>query len=270
MTHGTDDPRSPHPGEELLNDYVDGLLAPGLVAGVERHLTDCADCRSEVAELRALLADVAALPREMTPPRDLWAGIRENVAAEPAPARPARVTPLPARPRERHPLVRYWLPLAAAAAALVVMSSSITRVMMKPGGPFTAPSGAVPAGSTPGGTSPAGLTSSRVLLPRVAQPAALNGGPSNRQAPALGKAERTFEQAAADLRAAFDARKTQLKPTTVATVEENLRIIDEAIRRARVALEADPGNPDLNAMVTATWQKKVELLDKAVRLSSEI
>ena len=56
----------------------------------------------------------------------------------------------------------------------------------------------------------------------------------------------------------------------MATVEENLVIIDDAIRRARAALEADPGNSELNAMVNATWQKKVELLEKAVRLSSEI
>jgi hypothetical protein len=47
-------------------------------------------------------------------------------------------------------------------------------------------------------------------------------------------------------------------------------VISDAIRRARAALEADPGNSELNAMVNATWQKKVELLEKAVRLSSEI
>jgi hypothetical protein len=141
--------------------------------------------------------------------------------------------------------------------------SCITNVLMKPGGPFAPRPGAV--GAAGGGVN-------RVLLPRVAQPAALTSAAPGAAAlpPTLGAAEQTFERAAADLRAAFEARKSQLKPKTVATVEENLVIIDDAIRRARAALEADPGNSELNAMVNATWQKKVELLEKAVRLSSEI
>lgn len=268
MNTHLDDPMIPHPDDERLNDFVDQLLSDVEAAQVRRHLESCATCRAEVDDLRALLAQAAELPLAVAPPRDLWTGIRARVADEAPEAAPRpRLTALPARPRERHPLFRYWMPLAAAAVALIVMSSSITRVLMKPGGPFAA---------APAATLPAGATS-RVLLPRVAQPVALttgaptSGSPASSAAsPALGAAEQTFEKAAADLRAAFEARKGQLKPGTVATVEENLRIIDDAIRRARAALEADPGNPDLNAMVATTWQKKVALLEKAVRLSSEI
>lgn len=265
-----DDPRNPHLDEERLNDFVDQLLSEVAEAQVRRHLDACAACRAEVAELRALLDRTAGLPLAVTPPRDLWTGIRERCAGEDAPSsrHPARprlmaLPSAPPRPRERHPLVRYWLPLAAAAVALIVMSSSITNVLMKPGGPFA---------TRPGTTAAPSGSVNRVLLPRVAQPAALTSAVPGSAAvpPTLGAAEQTFERAAADLRTAFEARKGQLKPKTVATVEENLVIIDDAIRRARAALEADPGNSELNAMVNATWQKKVELLEKAVRLSSEI
>jgi anti-sigma factor RsiW len=96
-----DDPRNPHLDEERLNDFVDQLLSEVAEAQVRRHLDACAACRAEVAELRALLNRTAGLPLAVTPPRDLWTGIRERCAGEDAPScgtRTPRLMALPSAP----------------------------------------------------------------------------------------------------------------------------------------------------------------------------
>lgn len=97
-----------------LNDYVDGRLSPALCPDVEAHIAACDVCRAEVDGLRALLADVAALPRSIEPPRDLWMAIDGALDA-----RAARQRTLWS--------ARYWL--AAAALLLAVASSTIALVI---------------------------------------------------------------------------------------------------------------------------------------------
>ena len=65
--------------EAELNEYVDGTLAPEARALVETHLARCAGCREAVAELRALAAGAAALPKSIEPGRDLWAPIHARI-----------------------------------------------------------------------------------------------------------------------------------------------------------------------------------------------
>jgi hypothetical protein len=60
---------------DLIDDYVDGLLAGAALHDVELHIATCAACREEERRLRAFLARAAALPRERPPARDLWPGI---------------------------------------------------------------------------------------------------------------------------------------------------------------------------------------------------
>ncbi len=48
----------------LLDDYLDGDLDAGLLAGAERHLADCGACRRSVEQGRALVSVLAALPIE--------------------------------------------------------------------------------------------------------------------------------------------------------------------------------------------------------------
>jgi anti-sigma factor RsiW len=50
-----------HPHADL-SAYIDGALAPAAQAAVEGHVADCAVCRAHVAELRATVALVHALP----------------------------------------------------------------------------------------------------------------------------------------------------------------------------------------------------------------
>ncbi len=68
--------------DERLDDWVDGALPAGAASEVERHLHSCALCRERERRLRQVLAHAAALPRSLTPPRDLWPGIARRVARE--------------------------------------------------------------------------------------------------------------------------------------------------------------------------------------------
>lgn len=99
-----------HPDRARLNDYADGLLSAEKAAAVEEHLAVCADCRQLVEDVRALTADLAALPRDVPPPRDL---------------RP----PVPRRAPRR------WLRIAAAVALLLGAGAAAVLVTGGPGAP---------------------------------------------------------------------------------------------------------------------------------------
>lgn len=100
----------------LLDDYVDGRLAPELAREVEPHLEGCAICRDEVEALRSLLAETARLPRSIEPPRDLWSEVD------------SRIDHLDWRSRTLWSM-RY--PLAAAAVLLIASSTLITTLLVR-------------------------------------------------------------------------------------------------------------------------------------------
>lgn len=118
--------RIQHP--ENLSDYVDGSLALAASRAVEAHLATCAACRSEVESLRRLHLATAALPREISPVRDLWPAIaRQLHAAHAAPASPS-ITSFPAA------AFRWLVPLAVAAAIALLCTIAARRpIPARPG-----------------------------------------------------------------------------------------------------------------------------------------
>ena len=78
--------------------------------------------------------------------------------------------------------------------------------------------------------------------------------------------EADYEAAATDLARVLEARRDQLQPETVAIVERNLPVIDEAIAEARIALARDPANPELSERLLGVHAMKVDLLQRAVKL----
>lgn len=218
-----------HPTEERLNDYVDGYLSPGEAREVEHHLERCGACREEVASIRTLLREVDTLPAEIAPPPDLWVGIREETVE------------LPARRRETLWGMRHGL--AAAAVVLVALSSTLTLWVARERAPASLPA----------------VTAQRTPSTPVAAPAALV---------AFREAEAEYVRTVADLEAVLRARGEQLSPQTVRVVEQNLRIIDGAIREARAALEADPGSAELPILLSSIYREKISVLERAVRLST--
>jgi hypothetical protein len=86
----------------------------------------------------------------------------------------------------------------------------------------------------------------------------------------IGAAEQEYEQSATALMAALQGRRDTLSPETLASVEKNLLVMDQALSEVRAALGRDPGNPELTRMLVSTHRKKVETLRRVVRLSTAL
>lgn len=232
---------------ELLDDYVGGELPPREERDVRRHLMQCDECRAEEQALRALLDEAAALPESLDPPADLWRAIAPRLQPRPEVAQPAGpaerldevrvIGPRPVRPLPR------WM-LAAASVALVVTTSFATLRLTDDGGERDVP-GAV------------------VLPPQQAQAPVR---PAAASLAGFAPAEQEYEKAIGDLQAALRQRRGRLAPETVAALEANLRIIDQAIRESRAALARDPNSPELTRMLTDAYGTKLNVLRRAVSL----
>jgi hypothetical protein len=84
---------------------------------------------------------------------------------------------------------------------------------------------------------------------------------------ALVAVERQYEPSIAELRFTLEQQSRALAPATVRILERSLAVIDTAIAEARAALAADPGNQEIAAILAAQYRNKVNLLQRATKLS---
>jgi hypothetical protein len=77
------------------------------------------------------------------------------------------------------------------------------------------------------------------------------------------EAQARYLSASAALAEALAADPRALPEATRAVVERNLTILDQAIRESETALAADPGNPDLEQLLTARYEQRLALLRHA-------
>jgi len=84
--------------------------------------------------------------------------------------------------------------------------------------------------------------------------------PSPSSIPALNGADLAFLEARQELRTALYERKKTFSPETLRQVDQNLRIIENAIEEIRTAVARDPGNRKLQKMLISTRQREVALL----------
>jgi anti-sigma factor RsiW len=93
--------------QDNLSAWLDGELAPGVGALVDRHLESCNACLRELAKLEALEQALAALPAPALPP-----GLPEKVAA-----------------RLKRPPRRWWQSVALAASLIlgIVLGGTLAR-----------------------------------------------------------------------------------------------------------------------------------------------
>ena len=70
-----------------MSDYLDGELAPGAIARMDRHTDECEQCRRLLAGLRAMLGAIGALPAPSGGPdaAQLAASVRVRLNEPPAP-----------------------------------------------------------------------------------------------------------------------------------------------------------------------------------------
>jgi len=110
-----------------------------------------------------------------------------------------------------------------------------------------------------------------VILRRGTEPAPRAGSllPVSIESPAaLAAAEEDYVRASAALLAALRERRSSLAPEAIASLEQNLLVIDQALAEVHEALRQDPGNPELTRMLAATHRKKVDVLRRVMKLTT--
>ncbi len=176
-----------------------------------------------------LTGAIRALP-DTPPEHDLWPGIEARLTGAGSPRRAWSVT--------------MTLPqLAMAATLIVAVSAGVSWLAFGPAretGPATRP------------------------IVAIAEPV-------DRQQPDVERAnfaDAQYDAAVVDLERILAEERDTLDPRTVMVIERNLQAIDDAIRQARAALDADPANPYLNSHLADARRRKLDLLRRAAVLSS--
>jgi hypothetical protein len=54
-----------------------------------------------------------------------------------------------------------------------------------------------------------------------------------------------------------------MRPETAASIDRDLKVIDQAIDELKVAIASDPRNPALRQLLASSFKQKVELLKRA-------
>lgn len=226
-----------HLSWESMNDLADHTLSATDHADALAHLAECRECESQVRELRELLTAVHNAPSDMTPPADAWAAIQHTINA-------GKSVPFPAAVVHEKGIRFSRTQLAAAALFLVAATATVTStVLRQPGlGGFTSDTVGLALSPAVSATSTTATAGEIVML------------------------EAEYLTTALALRATLDQSRSTLAPTTIATVERNLKIIDDAIAEARAALVADPASTALREMLRKSHQQKIDFLRRTTIL----
>ena len=242
--------RSEHVDFDVLNDYVDDLLDQQTALAVSEHLSGCSECSVQYAKLTSVLTSVGELPKSVLPPDDMWGELKQILEQ-----RKEIVLPVPAAKPGSGSRVNVAAPtpwrsrafMAAAAVILVAVSSGITAVVLqnryetkfaKSAPDFRAP-------VAPETDNPGLLISFRL-------------------------AEGEYNRAISQLVQSVDQQRDRLNPETIRTVDRSLAVVDSAIAEAKAALLADPNNGTLVDLLSASYQRKLDLLRRTSELSTRI
>lgn len=83
------------------------------------------------------------------------------------------------------------------------------------------------------------------------------------------KLQAEYALAKDSLMSALDARKEEMSPEMLATIEDNLNIIENAVVDINRALATNPNDPQLERMLQAAYHSEVTLLQHAVQLEDD-
>ena len=149
--------------------------------------------------------------------------------------------------------------MAAAAVALMVVTSGVTYVLATSEQRAIATNVALDRGSAP---TPVAATTPRVVTPRPSSGSGsavlIRGEPSG--------PEVMYDQEITRLRTILDQRRADLDTATVSAVEKSLKAIDQAITDARAALVGDASSLFLNEQLNRSLEKKLGVLRRVALL----
>ena len=229
-----------HIDDAGLNDYLEGLVSEDVARHVDQHLAECEECSGRLRALTALLSELAELPDDAQPARDLWSGVRAGIDAGLGRDDADGTAPISRGRSDRPRRFSFSAPQLAAASVVWTLLS---------GGAVWMALNARPDQAT-------------VAVTDVAPQAGAAGEPRN-ILPVIQAATTEYELAIARLESVLQQRRDRLDPRTVETIETSLAIIDRAIEEALGALADDPNNPVLSRLLIKHEQSKLRVLRQA-------
>jgi hypothetical protein len=221
-----------------VQELVEGTVEGPARAAVERHLAECEACRALVADLRRIRQTAATLDRQPLPP-GAWNRIARRLEADESFRRAAE------RHAGSHRSARIWM--AAAAMLLLAVSAGIWSVARSMRTPERPPA---TASQAPGNASPDALVES------IESELALAGN--------------HYENAIKGLEQIASASDSPLDPVMIATVKENLAVIDRAIDESRRALRSNPESQVAQENLFEAFRRKIALLQDTIALMNEM
>ena len=230
---------------ESIQELIDGTIGAIRRAELERHLADCAECRTFLADMEAIRKATDSLD-PLEPPDGVWLQIAGRLRQE------GRVQAPPAPMPSRAP--RYAV-LAIAASLVLAVGVAIGLLVTQSrhaGSPVPATASAPAAPGTPAETVDVGSVESEF---RLAEQHYQNAIAKLEQAAKL-------DQAASDPNA--------IDPQTAATLQKNLKVIDQAIEESRSALRSEPQSAPARDSLFDALKRKVILLQDTIALMNEM
>jgi len=236
-----------HVSLESLSDLMDGLLDTRAANAIERHLAQCGACSATRDSLSELLMAARDLPRSVLPDQDIWPDLKRTLNERKTLVLPSANGSTSGSADRKVPRIsfKFGVLLAIAAVVLIVVSSSITALVLR------------------GGKSK-DIANKEDMLPVPLR------NVSNVLPPSFRQAETEYNRTIDELIQAVNTQRSQLSPETIRTVDHSLTVVDSAIAEARAALLADPNNRTLVDLLSASYQRKLDLLRRTSELGSRL
>ncbi len=234
---------------ESIQELIDGTIGSIRRAELERHLAECADCRTFLANLQTVHETADALD-ELEPPDGVWLQIAGRLRQEGR----VQVPPAPAARPSRSS--RYAM-LAIAAALVLAVGGSIMALLMQ----YRTTRSTPPPAAATSAAAPAGNANADIAVESVEAEFRL--------------AEQHYQNAIAKLEQA--ARLDQagrdgntLDAQTAAMLQKNLQVIDQAIAESRDAVRSEPLSAAARDSLFDALRRKVALLQDTIALMNEM
>jgi anti-sigma-K factor RskA len=212
--------------QELISDYIDGLLELGEQTQVERHLADCEPCRAVRDDLLQIVHFSHQLP-EQAPSTALWSRIQSELAKEQPSGSSARVKLWWARLREQH--FNLSLPQLAASAAALTIILSLGIIAFRRDS----------------------ATSQMTLTPGV------SGAVNNLSKVDLDELEQQINR----LSESIEQKKGEWNPELRAAYERNLIYVNQSLAECRHQVNDNPADDTAQELMLNAYREKVRLLE---------
>jgi anti-sigma-K factor RskA len=217
--------------EEIISDYVDGVLEPGEQTKIENHLANCEPCRAVRDDLLQIVHFSKQLPLHI-PANDLWSRIQSEIEAEQPKTFWAR-----AKARVQNLYARDFklsIPQFAAVAAAFIIVAAIGFSVLKNSNADKAPAGTIVAGA-------------------------------NKFVENLGNNPnlefQEFEQRINKLKESVEKRKEAWGPELQVSFERNMFYVEQSLNDCRQQFSSNPGDESCKELLKNAYSEKVRVLE---------